>query len=94
MSYAQRIDDLIGSQIADYVWEISVKNEHIVQDNSLKMPCGYPKRVYCPMPVRKATSRRRYQKPSKTVFGNRVPRVLALKLNDGYPLGVYKPIAR
>ena len=94
MSYAQRIDELIGSQIADYLWEISVTREPVITTDTLDLPHGYPNRVYSPMPMRKTPAHKNFLKPSARALSNRVPRVLGLLLNEGYPLGVYNATTR
>jgi len=90
MSYATKIDEMIGKHVAEYQAELSLakKLKQYLADPS--MPYGYPLAVYKPMHTCQVPQVQHFVHHSGGKLSNNVPRVLSMEVIEDYPLGVYR----
>jgi hypothetical protein len=93
MSYASKIDEMIGERIAEYEHEQSLKRqlEAYLAANTVPMCQGYPCAVYHPKSVKYEHEIKQLIVNPGGKLSNGVPKVLSADLVGGYPLGVYNP---
>lgn len=89
MSYATKIDEMIGKHVAEYQAELSLakKLKHYLANPA--MPYGYPIAVYRPMHVCRTPQVQHFVAHSGGTLSNKVPRVLSMEIIGDYPLGIY-----
>lgn len=91
MSYAHKIDGMVGQHVADWQLEVILANRLRDQSPQRTLANGYAKGAY--RPRRSDTSPRchRFVSHPEGVLSNGVPKVLGLDFEGQYPLGAYHP---
>ena len=93
MTYASKIDEMIGKHVAEFQAELSLARE---LDQSLvkqPMPYGYPESVYRPFRGYRLHEIKHFIEHTGGTLSNAVPRVLSMEIVGDYPLGIYNPFA-
>jgi hypothetical protein len=93
MSYASKLDQLIGERIAEYEDEQLLKRKlaSCLEDSAVAMCSGYPCAVYHPRSISHLPEATHLIFHPEGLLSNGVPRILGSDMVDGYPLGVYNP---
>jgi hypothetical protein len=92
MSYATRVDEMVGNHVAQFQQELSLaRTMRDCLEKSCSMPYGYPLRVWCPRYVCRSPQAKRFVPRVRGRLSNGIPPILSLRLSDGYVLGLYNP---
>lgn len=89
MSYATKIDEMIGQYVAEYQAELSLAKEIKECLDKPIMPYGYPVAVYSPKHICKAPNIKDFISKTGGHLSNEVPRILGMEIVEDYPLGIY-----
>ncbi len=89
MSYATKIDEMIGKHVAEFQAELTLakKLEKYLEHPS--MPYGYPLAVYRPIHACQAPQVKHFITHTGGKLSNNVPKVLSMEIIGDYPLGIY-----
>ena len=89
MSYATRIDEMIGKHVAEFQAELTLakKLKQYLVDPT--MPYGYPVAVYRPIHVCRTPQVKQFIHHTGGKLSNNVPKVLGMEMDEEYPLGIY-----
>ena len=94
MSYQKRIEEMVGNHVAEFQLKYTAARELMGHDYRPAMPYGYPLPVYRPLHVCRAPQFKAFIHHPEGALSNGVPKVLAMELIEGYPLGGYYPAHR
>jgi hypothetical protein len=89
MTYEQKIDELIGKHVAEFVSELSLAKKLEGHESRPPMPYGYPVSVYRPIHICSVPRVRHFIEHNGGKLSNGVPRVLGMEVVGDYPLGIY-----
>ena len=91
MSYQKKIDEMVGTHVAEFQAELSLAKKLEGHDYRPAMPYGYPLAVYRPMHICKTPQVKHFIARTGGKLSNGVPKVLRHELVGGYILGIYNP---
>lgn len=89
MSYATRIDDMVGKHVAEFQTELTLAKKLKLYLKKPSMPYGYPAGVYRPLHVCQIPQVKRFIAHAGGKLSNNVPRVLSMNMLGDYPLGIF-----
>ena len=91
MSYAQKIDGMVGQHLAEWQLEITLASHLRGRRPLLTLPNGYAAGIYRPRRHRGTARGTRYVSRVAGTLSNGVPKVPGLEFRGQYPLGAYNP---
>jgi hypothetical protein len=92
MSYATRIDEMVGTHVKHFQDEMtSAKLMEPFAKTTPAMPYGYPIAVYCPLHTCYSPQVREFVARTGGTLSNGVPRVIGMDVVNDYALGLYNP---
>lgn len=94
MSYATRIDEMVGKHVKHFQDEITVaKQMEPYAKKPSPMPYGYPIAVYHPLHTCHSPQVREFVARTGGKLSNGVPKVIGMEIVNEYALGLYNPQA-
>jgi hypothetical protein len=91
MSYAHKIDGMVGQHLAEWQREITLADHLRRQQPQVALPNGYAARAYQPRRGRQGATNPPFTSHPGGTLRNGVPKVLGLDFRGQYPLGAYNP---
>ncbi len=92
MSYESKIDELVGSYVAEFQTELRLAKSLERRADTPSLPYGYPVGVYRPYHLCKIPQVKRFIAQTGGRVSNGVPRILRMELVNNYVLGLYNPV--
>ncbi len=92
MSYAHKIDGMVGQHLARWQLEITLASHLRGRRPQLRLPNGYAAGTYRPRQQREPARGTRFVSHPGGTLSNGVPKVLGLEVRGQYPLGAYNPL--
>ena len=91
MSYAHKIDGMVGQHLAGWQLEITLASHLRARRLQVALPNGYAAGTYQPRQTRQRTANPGFVSNPGGTLRNGVPKVLGLDFRGQYPLGAYNP---
>jgi hypothetical protein len=91
MSYAHKIDGMVGQHLAGWQLEITLASHLRARRLQVALPNGYAAGTYQPRQTRQRATNPRFVSHPGGTLRNGVPKLLGLDFRGQYPLGVYNP---
>ena len=92
MSYAHKIDGMVGHHLAEWQLEITLANHLRGRQRQIALPNGYAAGTYQPRQARQGATNPPFISHPGGTLRNGVPKVLGLDFRGQYPLGAYNPV--
>jgi hypothetical protein len=92
MSYATRVDEMVGEHVKHFQDEMTMaKLMEKYVPKTVPMPYGYPIAVYYPRHVCRSPEVKKFVARTGGRLSNGVPRVIGMEIVNQYALGLYNP---
>jgi hypothetical protein len=91
MSYAHKIDGMVGQHLAGWQLEITLASQLRGRQPQVILPNGYAAGTYHPRQPRPGAVNPGFVSHPGGTLRNGVPKVLGLDFRGQYPLGAYNP---